>query len=349
MTVTTASTSGPLAFSGALPRSLRIVIAGGAGHLGRILARYFSTKGHRITTLTRNRERVHAVSSTPSIRLTLWDGRTLGDWVEELDGSDVVINLAGRSVDCRYNAANREEILESRVASTRVLGSAIRTLAQPPRLWLNASTATIYRDSYDHEMDEAGELGGLEPEVPASWKLSIEVAKSWERALFDADTPHTRKVAMRTAMVMSPEPGGIFATLLRLTRMGLGGRWGTGRQFMSWIHEQDLCRAIEFLVQQESLSGVVNIAAPAPLPNCEFLTALRAACGIGFGLPSTQWMLSVGAFVLRTETELLLKSRRVVPGRLVKDGFRFLFPQWHEAAQDLVQSWRGRRQSMEGE
>jgi uncharacterized protein (TIGR01777 family) len=346
MTVTTASTLRPVTSSGPLPASLRIVIPGGRGHLGRILARHFSSNGHQVTTLTRKPHCAFSVPSTPGQRAILWDGRTLGDWVRELDGSDVVINLAGRSVDCRYTPPNKEEILESRVASTTVLGSAICAVRQPPRIWLNASTATIYRDSYDQEMDEMGELGGLEPGVPTSWRFSIEVAKSWERALFGADTPRTRKVAMRAAMVMSLEPGGIFSPLLHLTRMGLGGRWGTGRQWISWIHDQDLCR-IEFLIQQESFSGVVNISAPAPLPNYEFLAALREACGVGFGLPITRWMLAAGAFVVRTETELLLKSRRVTPRRLAQNGFRFLFPEWHAAARDLVQTWRCRRQSQE--
>lgn len=271
----------------------------------------------------------------------IWDARNLGDWVAELEGADVVINLAGRSVDCRYHSRNRQEILRSRVDSTRILGKAIQSLSHPPRVWLNASTATIYRDSYDQAMDEAtGELGGAEPAVPGSWRFSIQVAEEWEHALFSAHTPKARKVAMRTAMVMSSEPGGIFSRLLGLTRIGLGGPWGSGKQWMSWVHEVDFCRSVEFLIACDDIRGPVNIAAPFPLPNRDFQQALREAWGIRFGLPSSKWMLAVGAFLLRTESELLLKSRRVVPGILSAHGFQFLYPEWPEATRDLVLRFR---------
>jgi uncharacterized protein len=195
-------------------------------------------------------------------------------------------------------------------------------------------------------MDEAtGEFGGDEADAPSSWRFSIEVARQWERAFFSAKTPRTRKVAMRAAMVMSRERGGIFDVLLRQARIGLAGSWGSGRQYMSWIHETDFARAVEFLVEREDMNGAVNLAAPLPLPNAEFLSALRSACGVHFGLRPTEWMLEIGAFVLRTETELLLKSRRVVPRILLKNGFGFLFPAWPEAARDLVQKFRAREES----
>jgi uncharacterized protein (TIGR01777 family) len=258
----------------------------------------------------------------------------------------MVINLAGRSVDCRYNSRNRQEILASRVESTRILGVAMQHLTHPPRLWLNSSTATIYRDSYERDMDEAGgELGGAEAGVPGSWRFSIEVAKAWEDALFSAQTPNTRKIALRAAMVMSAEDDGIFARLVHLASIGLGGPWGAENPWMSWIHEQDFCRGLEFLIAREHISGVVNLAAPFPLPNRDFLSALRTALGVRFGLPSSRWMLALAAFLLRTETELLLKSRRVVPTILLKHGFAFLFPEWPDAALDLVRQWRERRQT----
>jgi uncharacterized protein len=317
--------------------ALRIVIPGGEGHLGRILTRHLSARGHSVTTLTRR----PAAESTG----IQWDGRTLGDWLEALEGADVLINLAGRSVDCRYSAVNRREILRSRLDSTSVLGQAIERMASPPRIWLNASTATIYRQCFDRNMDEAsGEFGGNEPDAPSSWRFSIEVARQWEQVFFAAKTPRTRKVAMRAAMVMSRERGGIFEVLLRQARIGLAGAWGSGRQYMSWIHETDFARAVEFLIVRRDLSGVVNLAAPWPLPNLEFLSALRSACGAPFGLRSMEWMLEIGALVLRTETELLLKSRRVVPGILLKNGFEFRFPVWPEAARDLVQKVRAREE-----
>jgi len=312
-------------------RALRVVIPGGGGHLGRILTRALAGVGHSVIILTRRP--MPGTSTAVS-----WDGRSLGSWTAALENSDVLINLAGRSVDCRYNARNRREILRSRVDSTEILGKAIERLDTPPRVWLNSSTATIYRHSLDRDMDEAsGELGGDERGVPSSWRFSIEVARRWEEAFFLAVTPGTRKVAMRTAMVMASEPGGAFEAMSRLVRVGLGGPWASGNQFMSWIHEADFVRAVEFLAAREQIQGIVDIAAPNPLTNRAFLSELRSAWGIGLGLPAYKWMLEVGAFLLRTETELLLKSRRVVPGALKKHGFEFLFPTWFEAARDLVE------------
>lgn len=330
----------------ALP--LRLVVPGGQGHLGRLVAHHFSTKGHKVITLSRNPGGLmtprggETLPAHPGCWATMnWDGRTLGGWIEALDGADVLINLAGRSVDCRYNAKNRNAILQSRVESTSILGEAIQKLRRPPAVWLNASTATIYRHSFDRAMDEAsGEIGGPEPDAHPSWQFSVEVARQWEQSLFASHTPSTRKIAMRTAMVMSSRRGGIFEIVLRLVRLGLGGAWGSGRQYISWIHEQDFLRAIDHLIWDEKIDGVVNLAAPAPLPNIEFLRALREAWGTSLGLPATRWMLELGAVLLRTETELLLKSRRVIPGILPQRGFEFRFPAWPQAAQDLVRRWR---------
>jgi uncharacterized protein len=269
-----------------------------------------------------------------------WDAEHLGPWTGQLEAADVVINLAGRSVNCRYDRWNRREILESRVRSTELLGHAISTLRNPPGLWLNASTAAIYRHSLDREMDETGELGGNEKGAPDEWRFSIDVAKSWEAAFFSANTPSTRKIALRSAMTMSPDRGGIFDQLLRLVRAGLGGKAASGQQYVSWIHGRDFARAMDFLIENENIEGVVNIASPNPVPNSEFMRTLRDAWGIGFGLSAREWVLDLGAFFLRTETELILKSRRVVPGRLLKSGFRFDFPNWSEAAMDLVEKWR---------
>jgi uncharacterized protein (TIGR01777 family) len=313
---------------------MRIVIPGGSGQVGQILARYFHEQGHVVTTFSR--------SVTPAPwRVVGWDGLTRGDWIADLEGSDVCINLAGRSVNCRYGAANRRAIYDSRVLSTLLLNEAIAALRHPPRVWLNASTATIYRHALDRPMDEAtGELGGNEPGAPDTWNFSIQVAKGWEEAFFSTPTPLTRKVAIRSAITFSPDPGGIFDVLLGLVRHGLGGTNGSGKQFVSWIHETDFIRAVDWVIAREDFTGVVNVASPNPLPNRDFLRALRAAWGTRIGLPASEWMLEIGAWLMRTESELVLKSRRVVPGRLLAEGFQFLFPDWPTAARELVGRWR---------
>lgn len=318
-----------------LDRCLRIVITGGTGQVGSILARHFHETGHQVTVISRH-------PKPAEWTVLRWNGQDLGPWAEAIDGSDVVINLAGRSVNCRYNAANQREIKNSRTITTGLVGRAIHAAVNPPPLWLNASTATIYRHSFDLAMDDlTGELGGNEPHVPAKWRFSIDVAKSWEQAFFAAATPHTRRIALRSAMTMSPDKDGVFDTLLRLVRYGFGGRAGPGNQYVSWIHDVDFIRAVEFLIAHEELEGTVNIASPYPVTNSRFMSCLRRAwCTSYIGLPSPKWVLPIGAFFLRTETELLLKSRRVIPRRLTDAQFEFHFPNWRSACMDLVHRWR---------
>jgi uncharacterized protein len=313
---------------------VKIVIPGGTGQVGSLLVRHLTAAGHELVVLSRGGE--------SDARLVRWDGRSLGDWAEEIDGCDVVINLAGRSVDCRYTEANLRQMMDSRVDSTRVVGEAIARAARPPALWLQMSTATIYAHRFDAPNDErSGIIGGAEPDAPDYWAFSIEIAKAWERALFEAEAPVTRRVALRSAMVMSPDRGGIFDVLSCLTRLGLGGPIASGRQYMSWIHERDFVRAVDFLMERADIDGAVNLAAPEPLPQRSFMAALRAAWGVPLGLPATGWMAAIGAFFLRTDTELVLKSRRVIPGRLLEQGFRFEQPSWAAAARDLVAQRRG--------
>jgi len=313
---------------------MKIVIAGGTGQVGNLLAPAFHGGGDEVVVLSRR----------PDVRpwrVVAWDGRTVGVWAAELEGAGAVINLAGRNVNCRYSRANRQAILDSRVESTSAIGEAIARSARPPRVWLQMSTATIYAHRYDAGNDEAtGVVGGGEADAPADWRFSVEVAKAWERAFEAAPTPLTRRVAMRTAMVMSPDRGGIFDVLLGLVRKGLGGRAGDGRQFVSWIHDQDFIRAVRWLLGRDELAGAVNLSSPEPLPYAAFLRILRETWGAPLGLPAARWMLAVGAFFMRTETELVLKSRRVVPARLLDSGFSFLFPAWPEAAKDLCARWR---------
>ena len=318
---------------------MKIVIPGGTGQVGTLLARSFVKDGHEVVVLSRNPQR------TPW-RVTQWDAATVGPWAAEIEGADAVINLAGRSVDCRYHAKNRRQIMESRINSTRAVGQAIAAAARPPRVWLQASTATIYSHRYEAPNDEAtGTLGGNETGVPDTWRFSIDVARSWEHTLKEAVVPQTRKVLLRSAMTMSPDRGGVFDVLLKLARWRLGGASGGGRQYVSWIHDRDFIRAVYWLIDREELAGPVNLTSPIPLPNAEFMRILRKAWGIRFGLPAARWMLEIGAFFLRTETELILKSRRVVPERLLQSGFVFQFPNWAEAAADLCCRWRETHQS----
>jgi uncharacterized protein (TIGR01777 family) len=306
---------------------MKVVIPGGTGQLGGVLARAFRARGDEVVIVARR----------AGDGVVPWDGRSLGAWASELEGADVVINLAGRSVDCRYTKANLAAMMSSRVESTRVVGEAIAKAARPPRVWLQMSTATIYAHRFDAPNDEAtGRIGGDEPDAPAYWKRSIEIAQAWERTLRESDTPRTRRVAMRAAMVMCATPGGVFDVPSRLTRLGLGGAIDGGAQFVSWIHERDFVRAVELLVSREDLDGAINLSSPGPLPQRAFMQSLRSAWGTRVGLPATKWMVEAGAFFLRTDTELILKSRRVLPKRLLDAGFVFEWPDWSPAASELV-------------
>jgi NAD dependent epimerase/dehydratase family enzyme len=368
-------------------RQLRIVLPGGSGEVGQTLARYFTERGHQVTVLTRG-------PYTAQWQTVHWDGENIGPWTEFLEGADVCINLAGRSVNCRYDATNREAIYESRVRSTRLLGRVVAGLSQPPRVWMNASAATIYRravdeDGVDLPVDEANEVGGDEQNpsgakahfhfVASTARLkscpdassdsvgifsqtvkscpnasceserwverrgfSARVARDWEAAFFGAETPRTRKVTLRSAIVLSPTAGSAFGVLSNLVRLGLGGKQGSGRQFVTWIHEADYARAVEFLIARDDLDGPFNIAAPNPLSNREFMAALRWAWDVPNGLPALSLAIKLGAIFLRTEPELVLQSCRAVPGRLLEAGFEFEFSEWAEAAEDLVRQWKSR-------
>jgi uncharacterized protein (TIGR01777 family) len=331
-------------------RPLRIVLAGGSGQVGQVLARHFTERGHQVTVLTRG-------PYTAAWLSVHWNGENPGPWTEYLEGADVCINLAGRSVNCRYDAANRQAIYVSRMHSTRLLGTVIAGLTAPPRVWMNASAATIYQRTFDGNgvdlpLDEAtGELGADKLTINTApsanrWlqrrDFSRRVARDWEATFFAAETPHTRKVVLRSAVVLGPAPGSAFAVLSRLVRLGLGGTQGSGRQFVSWIHEADYARAVEFLIAREELDGPFNIAAPNPLPNREFMAALRWAWDAPNGLPAPSLAIKLGAIFLRTEPELVLQSCRAVPGRLLDAGFEFRFPHWPDAAEDLVRQWKNR-------
>ncbi len=316
---------------------LRIVLPGGSGHVGTLLARHFYEQGHDVTVLSR----------TPlqePWRVVPWNpvkSEIVDTWSKVLEGSDICINLAGRSVNCRYTEANKKEIYDSRIGSTRLLNRVIGSLHNPPRLWLNSSTAAIYRHAMDRDMDEAtGELGVNEPNLPETWRFPFQVGRDWEEAFFEAHMPGVRKIAMRSAIILSPDRGSIFAELLNLVRRGLGGPVGSGKQLVSWIHAEDFLHAIDWLITHEEFSGAVNLASPNPIPNHDFMREFREAWGMSIGLPASGIVLELGCFLMRTESELVLKSRRAVPMLLKNSDFTFEFPEWQTAVHDLVARWR---------
>lgn len=309
---------------------MKIILPGGSGHVGAALIRAFVAEGHECVVLARDPQKYRGPA-----RAVVWDGRAPGAWAGEFDGADVVINLAGRSVDCRYNEKNLAEMMNSRVDSTRVVGEAIAAAVRPPRVWLQAGTATVYAHRYDAPNDEATGIIGDPPGVPALWKRSIDIGLAWEATLAAAPTPRTRKVSLRTTLVMGPEKGTVFRVLAGLAKAGVG-RQGDGHQYVSWIHEDDFVAAIRFMIARDDLAGPINLAAPHPLPNRDFMAALHRAVGMPVSIPVPEWALEVGAFIRRTETELILKSRRVVPRRLLAAGFEFKYPHWPDAAADLV-------------
>ncbi len=301
-----------------------IIIPGGAGYLGQTLAQYFTRQEISVVILSRQVRPASAL-----VKYVRWDGTTLDHWAAEFEGAAAIINLAGRSVNCRYDEANKRDIYASRLTSTKAIGAAIARCEVPPPVWLNASSATIYRHAEDRAMDEAtGELGA---------GFSVDVCRQWEQAFANAPTPQTRKVALRAAMVFGRGAGGVFEAFHHIVKLGLGGTLGKGTQYVSWIHAEDFCRAITWILAHEALVGAVNLSSPHPLLNAEFMRIFRAVCRQPIGLPATEWMLEVGAFFLRTETELLLKSRRVVPGRLLDGGFEFRYPTFTDALREIVE------------
>ncbi|MCH8539172.1 MAG: TIGR01777 family oxidoreductase [Opitutales bacterium] len=311
----------------------RLVLAGGSGFLGTLLARYFLIRGWEVVVLTCRPPTGR--KSVPGARYCHWDGESPGPWQKELDGAEALINLAGQSVNCRYTRKNRERLTASRLRPTRLLGKILPTLERPPRVWMNASTATLYRHTYGDPWREDGEIGA-HPEAKDAF--SIELATAWEEAFREAgEIPGVRKILLRSAMVLgrNRDHNNVFAVLRRLTVTGLGGTMGQGRQYVSWIHETDFCRAVEWLIDQADVEGPVNLAAPNPLNNREMMREFREALGVPFGLPAPGWLLEIGAFFLRTETELIIKSRRVIPRLLGQRGFTFTFPTMREAVRNL--------------
>ena len=300
----------------------KMVIAGGSGFLGQALIEYFLPKNYEIIVLSRNVKE----TGNDALRYVEWNAKTMDMWITEIEGVDVLINLTGKSVDCRYNEKNKAEILNSRIQSTEVLGKAIKACAVPPKVWMNSSTATIYKHSLETKMTEENGIIGDD--------FSMNVAKSWEKSFYGCETPKTIKIALRTSIVLG-KSGGAFLPLKNLTKLGLGGKQGNGKQKVSWIHEHDFCRAVEFLLDENKI-GTFNVTAPNPIPNKDFMKTIRKILKVPFGLFQPKWLLRFGARIIKTEAELILKSRYVIPEKLVASGFQFQYPTAEKAIQEII-------------
>ena len=299
----------------------KLIIAAGTGFLGQVLVEHFKNKFDEIVIFTRGEHKI-----LDAIKYINWDAKTFSGWENELENASVLINLAGKSVDCRYTDANKKEIYDSRIDSTKILNQAVLNCKNPPKHWLNSSTSTIYRFSLDKQMDEVnGEIGD---------DFSMNIAKSWEKAFFETQTPKTLKTALRTSIVLGKN-GGAFIPLKMLTKFGFGGKQGKGNQFISWIHEKDFARAIEFISEKE-MSGIVNVVSPKPIANYEFMKKLRKSIGVSFGISTSKFLLKIGSFIIRTEPELVLKSRNVIPKRLQENGFHYEYDTLEKAFENLL-------------
>ena len=305
----------------------RIAIAGGSGFLGLSMAEHFIHQGAEVTIISRS-----APHATGTWKYTAWDGRTLGDWTTVIDGCDAVVNLAGRTVNCIKTPDHRDEILRSRVESTRVLGAAMRETQRPPQVWVQMSTAHIYGDPPNAVCSEESATG---------YGLAPTVAKEWEAAFAESILPEQRGVIMRTSFVIGRDRGGgggALATLRLITKLGLGGKVGKGKQGMSWIHEDDLNQIFTRAIHEDSMSGVYIVSSPQPKSQADFMRVLRRTIGMPIGLPAFEWMVRIGApLFLNTDPELVIYGRYVVPARLLDDGFEFQFADLTEALKDLHQ------------
>jgi uncharacterized protein (TIGR01777 family) len=306
----------------------KIVLAGGTGFIGNGLIKHFGNNND-IIVLTR-----HPLANHGRIKYVWWDGKTLHGWEQQLENTDLLINLAGKSVNCRYNEKNKQEIFDSRTATTKILGAAILTLKHPPLRWINAGSATIYRHAEDRPMDEfTGEIRD---------DFSVQVCKQWEAAFDEIHTPDTRKAVLRIAITLGAE-GGVMMPYLNMVKFGMGGHQGSGRQQYSWVHISDVCSMMEWLHDHPEQEGVFNCSSPNPVSNKQFMQTMRKATRNPFGLRATSWMLSIGACLVGTEKELLLKSRWVVPTRALQAGFTFKFPQLQAAVENIISQLPERR------
>lgn len=299
----------------------KLIIAAGTGFLGQVLVNHLKNSFDEIVILTRGKSK-----NKDNIKYVNWNAKSFSGWEKELENAAVLINLAGKSVDCRYNEKNKQEIYNSRIESTKILNQAVLQCENPPKHWLNSSTSTIYRFSLDKQMDEInGEIGN---------DFSMNIAKSWEKAFFETETPKTLKTALRTSIVLGKN-GGAFIPLKTLAKFGFGGKQGKGNQFISWIHEEDFAKAVAFVIENK-LENEINIVSPNPIRNVDFMAKLQKAVGMPFGISQPEWLLKIGARIINTEHELVLKSRNVIPKRLQENGFTFKYDSVEKTFENLL-------------
>jgi len=298
----------------------KLVIAGGTGSVGGALIDYFRGRFQSIIVLTRSER-----PAAGNVRYVPWDARSLGAWTESLEGADVLVNLTGKSVNCRDTTANQKEIVRSRVDATRVLGEAIMNAQMPPKLWINASAAAIYGDTGDRAVDE---------DSPWADDDTAEVSKQWEAAFKECTCPQTRKVALRIGLVLQRDKG-VVEVLSKLARMGLAGSVGSGKQYVSWIHEADFVRLVEWISNDDGISGPINAVSPDPVTNATFMKGFGDALGVKIGFPAPAWATRIGAFVMGTNAELVLTGRKV-RSNILSGRFSFLYPHYTTAIRHLL-------------
>jgi uncharacterized protein (TIGR01777 family) len=304
----------------------KIVLAGGTGQIGKALCKYYTNNTEELIILSRTTEQKQG-----NITCIKWDGKTLGAWAKAIDGADMLINLAGKNVNCRYTEKNKKEIFDSRTNSIEVLAQAVALCKEAPKLWIQSASATIYRHAEDRPMsEEDGETGN---------GFSVEVCKKWEKSFSEqtAQFKNMRKAILRTSLVLGKEDG-VFPRLKNLTKFGLGGKQGNGQQWISWIHEEDVVGIIEWIATHPEIEGIINCTSPYPIKNKELMDVIRKSYGIKIGLPSPKWLLEFGAVIIGTETELILKSRWVLPEKISRSGFQFQYPKINSAIDQLVNS-----------
>ncbi len=315
-------------------KNKKIILAGGTGFIGQELCNYFGRE-NTIVVLTRQVKDItgnafgedHVKAEVKNnIRYVKWDGTTVGEWKKEFDGADIVINLAGKSVNCRYNEKNKKEIFDSRTNATKAIGLAVHEAIKPPELWINAASATIYPHATNEPRDET--FTGFATD------FSVQVCQLWEKTFYEQRTPFTRKVALRMAITLGA--GGVMIPYFNLIKFGLGGRQGSGKQMYSWVHVEDTCRMIECIYENKEIEGTYNCSSPGAVTNENFMATLRKAAGCRIGLPAYEWMLKIGAALIGTETELILKSRWVIPAKITQAGFQFKYPVLEDALKDII-------------
>jgi len=322
-------------------KNKKIIIAGGTGFIGQEITRYFGAE-NEIVILSRGIKNVKtnafghpiiAGQEYPKLRYVQWDGITLGDWTKEFEGADLIINLAGKTVNCRYTEKNKKEIFDSRTNAVKAIAAAIQHTTVPPKLWINAASATIYPHATDTPRDESF--------TDFHDDFSVKVCQLWEKTFEEQRTPFTRKVILRMAITLGA--GGVMTPYFNLLKFALGGQQGNGKQMYSWIHVEDTCRMIEWIFEHDELEGMYNCSSPNPVTNKAFMQILRKVTGHKIGLPAFEWMLNIGARLIGTEPELILKSRWVLPTKILQTGFQFKYPLLEDAFKDIVSKTPRRR------